>query len=179
MAPYTAAVLESLKSPELERLLRSGPPRELRAFSVACGQLAVRMTEYDQPAGITPLLRRYLDMAGLLAQDVPADDPDIAQARAEARATFEQLDVAQLNLLGLIEEETYALSPQPSTTEHPRYAAYTLACRGSCAAEIVAQTLNEDAFEGAVECAYILHGLRIDVPTILAIARANISPAAK
>lgn len=84
------------------------------------------------------------------------------------------MDDIQLQLLGQVQDE--ALEADIRTVEHPRYPAYREAAHCHRAAEIVAQALNEDALEAAAECACLLDpGMRIDQPTILAIARANIS----
>lgn len=164
------ATLRLMKSPELSRLLHGASKRALRAFAVACGGLAVTLTEWDQPPGVPTTLRRLLDIAGLLVQDVLADDPDIRDARNEARALAKTLDDAQLDLLGVIEEASEKADIR--TAEHPRYRDYTAACHCHRAADIVANALHEDPFLGAVECAYTLEaGLRIDMPTVIALAR--------
>lgn len=174
-APGEADVtLRLLKAPDLEAILRSATSTELRAFSIACGWLAFEMTRDDQPEGVAVLLGPFLDMASLMVQGVAPDDADIAEARAEARALAQKLDDDQLDLLEAVEQA--AEREHVRTSKHPRYLAYGVAAYCYRAAEIVAQALREDAFAGAVESAYILStSMRINLPTVLAIARANIA----
>ena len=178
MEPSTdaAITLRLLKSPALDQVLRAASPIALRAFAVACGRLALELTRDDQPPGVAARLSQSLDMASLLVQGVSTEDPDLVIAREEARELARTLDSAQLDLLAEVEEAAERAGLR--TAEHPRYLAYGVAASCHRAAEIVAHALHDDAFAGAVECAYILAtGMRIDIPTVLAIARANI-PAA-
>lgn len=170
MGTEADTTLHLMRCPELETILRSATPGALRAFAIAGGRLAVSLTRYDQPEGVAKTLHRHLDMAGLLAQGVPVEDPDIAGTRSDAVELAAQLDERQLDLLGLVQDE--AERADIEAVEHPRYPAYSAAAHCASAADAVVEALREDAFQGAVQCAWILeNNLRVDMPTVIALAR--------
>lgn len=166
-----ASRLRQLREPALEALLR-GHPSALRMIATACAQLALYNTELDQPPDELVVLRAQVEVAATLA-DSPIDAASRA-ARDAAIAATRRLDTKQLALIGRIDEETGG--DGDLQVVHREYPAYLAAFRCFIAGSAVVAALDEDPFEGAVECAYLLiTGIRIDPPTVFAIAQRQLS----
>lgn len=159
-----------LKTPALERLVRTAPSRRQRTFAIACARLAARVAGLDRERAIRPAMLRSFEAAESLVNGVDPHDSRVVAARAEAEALALRLDEIHLQMHGQIMEDTEA--GRCSWEEHPGRPAYTLAILRHAAVEAVEQMLHEEPLEAAAQTLEILHcSIRTDYETQLALAR--------
>lgn len=163
-------VIDGLKLPVLERLIRAAPAERQRRFAIACARLAASVATLHWRPELRPVLLRTFEAAEALAAGAAQPfEPSIVAARADAEALDRRFDERQMELLGIVEDGT---AGEGDVTDHPRYPAYCEAATRRVAAEACANTLHEDPFDAAVLNLEILHrSIAIDYDTELLLAR--------
>ena len=172
MTEYTHGenVLDGLRIPVIERLIRNAPPARQRAFAIACARLAGSIAELHWNEKLLPLMKQTFAAAHLLAEGADPQDPRVVAARVPihtlARESHAIYHVMQDRFMEDTEEGRY------TTENHPEGPAISEAMRHYVALEAAETALHESPFEAAaLNLEALSNALRIDYDTILALAR--------